>query len=57
MVKSEAQHYLELPAAPMNTDQLEWCTANEINFPELSVMARQYKNVRGFKNAAAAAAA
>jgi hypothetical protein len=38
----------------MNTDPLEWCAANEINFQELSVMARQYQNVGGFKDAAAA---
>ena len=44
-VKSEAHRYLELPAAPMNTDPLEWWAANEINFPALSVMARQYLGV------------
>jgi len=44
-VKSEANRYLELPAAPMNTDPLEWWAANEINFPALSVMARQYLGV------------
>ena len=44
-VKSEAYRYLELPAAPMNTDPLEWWAANEINFPALSVMARQYLGV------------
>ena len=46
-VKSEAHRYLELPAAPMNTDPLEWWAANEINFPALSVMARQYLGVPG----------
>jgi hypothetical protein len=44
-VKSEAQRYLELPASPMSTDPLEWWLANEINFPVLSVMARQYQGV------------
>ena len=44
-VKSEAHRYLELPADPMNTDPLEWWAANEINFPALSVMARQYLGV------------
>ena len=44
-VKSEAHRYQELPAAPMNTDPLEWWAANEINFPALSVMARQYLGV------------
>ena len=44
-VKSEAHRYLELPAAPMNTDPLEWWATNEINFPALSVMARQYLGV------------
>ncbi len=44
-VKSEAQHNLELPADPMNTDPLEWWAANEINFPALSVMTRQYLGV------------
>jgi hypothetical protein len=29
----------------MNTDPLEWWAANEINFPALSVMARQYLGV------------
>jgi hypothetical protein len=29
----------------MNTDPLEWWTANEINFPVLMVMARQYLGV------------
>jgi hypothetical protein len=28
-VKSEAHRYLELPAAPMNTDPLEWWAAND----------------------------
>jgi hypothetical protein len=28
-VKSETQCYLELPAAPMNTDPLEWCVAKD----------------------------
>ena len=45
VVKSEAKRYLELPAAPMNTDPLEWWAVNEINFPALSVMARQYLGV------------
>jgi hypothetical protein len=44
-VKSEAQRYMELPAAPMNTDPLEWWATKEINFPVLSVMARQYLGV------------
>jgi hypothetical protein len=44
-VKSEAKHNLELPAAPMNTDPLEWWAANEINFPSLRVMTRQYLGV------------
>jgi hypothetical protein len=34
-----------MPATPMNTDPLEWWTANEINFPVLMVMARQYLGV------------
>ena len=29
----------------MSTDPLEWWAANEINFPALSVMARQYLGV------------
>jgi hypothetical protein len=29
----------------MNTDPLEWWAANKINFPVLSVMARQYLGV------------
>ena len=45
MVKSVAHQYLELPADPMNTDPLEWWAANEINFPALSIMARQYLGV------------
>ena len=44
-VKSKAHRYLELPAAPMNTDPFEWWAANEINFPALSVMVRQYLGV------------
>jgi hypothetical protein len=45
MVKSEEQCYLELPAVPMNTHPLEWWVANEINFPVLNVIARQYLGV------------
>ena len=44
-VKSEAQRYLELSATPMNTDPLEWWEANEINFPVLILMVRQYLGV------------
>jgi hypothetical protein len=44
-VKSEAHRYLEQPAVPMNTDPLEWWSANEINFPALSVMVQQYLGV------------
>lgn len=45
VVKSEAERYLELPAAPMKTDPLEWWAENEIDFPALSVMARQYLGI------------
>jgi hypothetical protein len=45
MVKSESQCYLELPATPMNTDAIERWSANEINFPVLIVMVRQYLGV------------
>ena len=45
VVKSEAERYLELPPAPMNTDPLVWWAENEVNFPALSVMARQYLGV------------
>lgn len=44
-VKSEAERYLEMAVVPMETDVLEWWAANEINFPALSVMARQYLGV------------
>ena len=44
-IKSEAERYLELPAEPMTTDVLEWYANNEIKFPALSVMARQYLGV------------
>ena len=44
-VKSEAHRYLELTTVLTNTDPLEWWAANEINFPVLSVMARQYLGV------------
>ncbi len=44
--KSETHRSLELPAAPMNTDPLEWWEANEINFPVLSIMAQQYLGVQ-----------
>ena len=44
-IKSEAERYLELPAEPMTTDVLEWWANNEIKFPALSVMARQYLGV------------
>ena len=36
---------LELPAVDMKTDLLEWWAENYINFPALSVMARQYLGV------------
>jgi hypothetical protein len=45
-VKSEVHLYLELPAAPMNTDPLEWWVANEINFPVLNIMSMQYLGVQ-----------
>jgi hypothetical protein len=45
-VKSEVHRYLELPASPMNADPLEWWSANEINFPALSIMAR-YEGLPG----------
>ena len=45
VVKSEAERYLELPAAPMKTDPLEWWAENEIDFPALSIMARQYLGI------------
>ena len=41
-VKSEAERYLELPDEPMTTNILEWWAAKERDFPQLSVMARQY---------------
>ena len=44
-VKSEAERYLELPAVDMKIDLLEWWAENEIKFPALSVMARQYLGV------------
>jgi hypothetical protein len=44
-VKSEEQRYLEQSVAPMNTDPLEWWSANEINFPVLIVMTMQYLGV------------
>jgi hypothetical protein len=45
MFKSESQRYVELQAAPMNADPLEWWSANEINFPVLLVMTLQYLGV------------
>ena len=36
VVKSEAERYLELPAAPMKTDLLEWWAENDIKFPALT---------------------
>jgi hypothetical protein len=44
-VKSEVERYLELPAVDMKTDLLEWWAENDIKFPALSVMARQYLGV------------
>ena len=44
-MKSEAELYLEVPAAPMETDVLEWWTLNQMKFPALSVMVRQYSGV------------
>ena len=44
-VKSERERYLELPAVDMKTDLLEWWAENDIKFPALSVMARQYLGV------------
>ena len=41
----KSRPYLELPAVDMKTDLLEWWAENEINFPALSVMARQYLGV------------
>ena len=45
MLKSEAKRYLELASPPMSTDVLEWWAEHEIDFPALSVMARQYLGV------------
>ena len=44
-VRSEVERYLELPAVDMKVDVLKWWAENEINFPALSVMARQYLGV------------
>ena len=41
-VKSEADLYLDVPSVPMDADVLEWWALNEMKFPGLSVMARQY---------------
>ena len=45
-VKSEAALYLEVPAAPMQTDVLEWWSLNEMKFLALIVMVRQYFRVQ-----------
>ena len=45
VLKSEAKRYLELASPPMSTDVLEWWAEHEIDFPALSVMARQYLGV------------
>ena len=37
--------YLDVPAAPMETDMLEWWALNEMKFPALSVMVSQYSGV------------
>ena len=44
-LESEAAKYLDLPEVPMETDILVWWAANEAEFPNLSVMARQYLGV------------
>ena len=44
-VKSEAALYLDLPSVPMDADVLEWWVLNEMKFPALIVMARQYLGV------------
>ena len=41
-VKSEASLYLDLPSVAMDEDMLEWWALNEMKFPVLSVMARQF---------------
>ena len=41
--QSEAHKYLELSPMPMDTDILAWWATNEKIFPNLSVMARQYR--------------
>ena len=45
VLKPEAKRYLELASPPMSTDVLEWWAEHEIDFPALSVMARQYLGV------------
>jgi hypothetical protein len=43
--KSEAKLCLEMPAPPLETDVLEWWALDEMKFPALSVMVRQYLGV------------
>ncbi|KAL1515602.1 hypothetical protein AB1Y20_002221 [Prymnesium parvum] len=42
VAKNEAELYLELPAVPMKTQILKWWPEHEKEFPQLSLMARQY---------------